>query len=245
MGWHCLGRISSGGVSKATPSRWQLLHASCTRVHVPVASCRSLEPKLLGLACYACCGDTREPAAVCTLPVHHEVCYAACCVTCPCCMLCRVLCCAVCHSRTVKELKESISGAQLDAGDLEQQAQHLRRQLATLSDRIKRLESQVRWAVQKHLGLSVHHMPRHLESRCPQHRSCEFPTPCLLHPVVLCCALLCCVQAAVKKEALESGIEEALRDKEAAMAENAAHQAKCLQHEAEVGAACMSIHGPV
>jgi hypothetical protein len=43
-----------------------------------------------------------------------------------------------------------------------------------------------------------------------------------------------CLQAAVKKEALESGIEEALRDKEAAMAENAAHQAKCLQHEAEV-----------
>lgn len=42
------------------------------------------------------------------------------------------------------------------------------------------------------------------------------------------------VQAAVKKEALESGIEEAMRDKEAAMAENAAHQAKCLQHEAEV-----------
>jgi hypothetical protein len=42
-------------------------------------------------------------------------------------------------------------------------------------------------------------------------------------------------QAAVKKEALESGIEEALRDKEAALAENAAHQAKCLQHEAEVG----------
>lgn len=38
----------------------------------------------------------------------------------------------------------------------------------------------------------------------------------------------------MKKEALESGIEEALRDKEAAMAENAAHQAKCLQHEAEV-----------
>lgn len=43
----------------------------------------------------------------------------------------------------MKELKESISGAQLDAGDLEQQAQHLKRQLATLSDRIKRLESQV------------------------------------------------------------------------------------------------------
>lgn len=88
------------------------------------------------------------------------------------------------HSRSVKELKESISGAQLDAGDLEQQAQHLKRQLATLADRIKRLES----------------------------------------------------QAAVKKEALESGIEEALRDKEAAMAENAAHQAKCLQHEAETRA---------
>lgn len=44
----------------------------------------------------------------------------------------------------MKELKESISGAQLDAGDLEQQAQHLKRQLATLADRIKRLESQVR-----------------------------------------------------------------------------------------------------
>ena len=57
-----------------------------------------------------------------------------------------VLCCVVCgagYSRSVKELKESISGAQLDAGDLEQQAQHLRRQLATLADRIKRLESQV------------------------------------------------------------------------------------------------------
>lgn len=46
-------------------------------------------------------------------------------------------------SRTVKELRESISGAQLDAGDLEQQQQHLKRQLATLADRIKRLESQV------------------------------------------------------------------------------------------------------
>lgn len=51
---------------------------------------------------------------------------------------------------------------------------------------------------------------------------------------VPCRAVLRCIQAAVKKEALESGIEEALRDKEAAMAENAAHQAKCLQHEAEV-----------
>lgn len=40
----------------------------------------------------------------------------------------------------------------------------------------------------------------------------------------------------MKKEALESGIEEALRDKEAAVAENAAQQAKCLQHEAEVRA---------
>lgn len=38
----------------------------------------------------------------------------------------------------------------------------------------------------------------------------------------------------MKKEALESGIEEAVRDREAAVAENAAHQAKCLQHEAEV-----------
>lgn len=44
------------------------------------------------------------------------------------------------------------------------------------------------------------------------------------------------LQAAVKKEALESGIEEALRDKEAAVAENAAQQAKRLQHEAEVRA---------
>lgn len=63
---------------------------------------------------------------------------------------CIVLCCVVLRcvffvprSRSVKELKESISGAQLDAGDLEQQAQHLKRQLATLADRIKRLESQV------------------------------------------------------------------------------------------------------
>ncbi|KAF8060492.1 kpr-2 [Scenedesmus sp. PABB004] len=88
------------------------------------------------------------------------------------------------HSRTAKELRESISGAQLDAGDLEQQQQHLRRQLATLSDRIKRLES----------------------------------------------------QAAVRKEALESSIEEQLRDKEAVQAENAAQQALCLQHEAETRA---------
>lgn len=43
----------------------------------------------------------------------------------------------------MKELKEQISGAQLDAGDLEQQGHHLKRQLATLADRIKRLESQV------------------------------------------------------------------------------------------------------
>lgn len=57
---------------------------------------------------------------------------------------------AICHipsallsSRTAKELREAISGAQLDAGDLEQQQQHLKRQLATLADRIKRLESQV------------------------------------------------------------------------------------------------------
>jgi hypothetical protein len=54
-------------------------------------------------------------------------------------------CCG--RSRTAKELRESISGAQLDAGDLEQQQQHLKRQLATLSDRIKRLESQVRFVV--------------------------------------------------------------------------------------------------
>jgi hypothetical protein len=38
----------------------------------------------------------------------------------------------------------------------------------------------------------------------------------------------------VKKEALESGIEEALRDKEAVVAENAAQHALCLQHEAAV-----------
>eukprot|EP00878_Enallax_costatus_P013072 GHUV01013660.1.p1 GENE.GHUV01013660.1~~GHUV01013660.1.p1 ORF type:complete len:449 (+),score=217.15 GHUV01013660.1:423-1769(+) len=88
------------------------------------------------------------------------------------------------HSRTVKELKENISGAQLDAGDLEQQQQHLKRQLATLADRIKRLES----------------------------------------------------QAAVKKEAMESSIEEQLRDKEAVQAENAAQQALILQHEAETRA---------
>lgn len=41
-------------------------------------------------------------------------------------------------------------------------------------------------------------------------------------------------QAAVKKEAMESSIEEQLRDKEAVQAENAAQQALCLQHEAEV-----------
>eukprot|EP00879_Flechtneria_rotunda_P009721 GHRR01010170.1.p2 GENE.GHRR01010170.1~~GHRR01010170.1.p2 ORF type:complete len:464 (+),score=213.62 GHRR01010170.1:562-1953(+) len=88
------------------------------------------------------------------------------------------------HSRTAKELREAISGAQLDAGDLEQQHQHLKRQLATLADRIKRLES----------------------------------------------------QAAVKKEAMESSIEEQLRDKEAVQAENAAQQALILQHEAEMRA---------
>lgn len=61
---------------------------------------------------------------------------------------------------------------------------------------------------------------------------------------MVCCAILSvALQAAVKKEALESGIEEALRDKEAALAENAAHQAKCLQHEAEVGDWCCSRHG--
>lgn len=50
----------------------------------------------------------------------------------------------------------------------------------------------------------------------------------------------------MKKEALESGIEEALRDKEAAVAENAAHQAKCLQHEAEVRACvCVWVCGSV
>jgi hypothetical protein len=38
----------------------------------------------------------------------------------------------------------------------------------------------------------------------------------------------------VKKEAMESSIEEQLRDKEAVQAENAAQQALCLQHEAEV-----------
>jgi hypothetical protein len=40
----------------------------------------------------------------------------------------------------------------------------------------------------------------------------------------------------VKKEAMESSIEEQLRDKEAVQAENAAQQALCLQHEAEVRA---------
>jgi hypothetical protein len=49
----------------------------------------------------------------------------------------------------------------------------------------------------------------------------------------------------VKKEALESGIEEAMRDKEAAMAEIAAHQAKCLQHEAEVRGMVQLIGGLV
>lgn len=42
------------------------------------------------------------------------------------------------------------------------------------------------------------------------------------------------LQAAVKKEAMESSIEEQLRDKEAVQAENAAQQALILQHEAEV-----------
>jgi hypothetical protein len=42
------------------------------------------------------------------------------------------------------------------------------------------------------------------------------------------------LKAAVKKEAMESSIEEQLRDKEAVQAENAAQQALCLQHEAEV-----------
>jgi hypothetical protein len=206
----------------------------------------------------------------------------------------------------VKELKESISGAQLDAGDLDQQAQHLKRQLATLSDRIKRLESQVgllkvqvcirlqrrreaggselrvQMLLQEAAGNTLPGRIKGLDSqmrtgwgsficatfamyRAPQAGSkmprCAISVFCLL---VLCCVVLyciamyvlipflrlvkcchavcccCCWQAAVKKEALESGIEEALRDKEAAMAENAAHQAKCLQHEAEVrGALCV------
>lgn len=38
----------------------------------------------------------------------------------------------------------------------------------------------------------------------------------------------------MKKEAMESSIEEQLRDKEAVQAENAAQQALILQHEAEV-----------
>lgn len=49
-----------------------------------------------------------------------------------------------------------------------------------------------------------------------------------------CCCRHDCCQAAVKKEAMESSIEEQLRDKEAVQAENAAQQALCLQHEAEV-----------
>lgn len=44
------------------------------------------------------------------------------------------------------------------------------------------------------------------------------------------------LQAAVRKEAMESSIEEQLRDKEAVQAENAAQQALILQHEAEVRA---------
>jgi hypothetical protein len=46
----------------------------------------------------------------------------------------------------------------------------------------------------------------------------------------------------VKKEAMESSIEEQLRDKEAVQAENAAQQALCLQHEAEVRG--YGWHGP-
>ena len=47
-------------------------------------------------------------------------------------------------SRKVKDLKEAIAAASNDQADLEAQQQHFKRQMATLSDRIKRLESQVR-----------------------------------------------------------------------------------------------------
>jgi hypothetical protein len=46
-------------------------------------------------------------------------------------------------SRKVKDLKEAIAAASNDQADLEAQQQHFKRQMATLSDRIKRLESQV------------------------------------------------------------------------------------------------------
>ena len=46
-------------------------------------------------------------------------------------------------SRKVKDLREAIAAAGNDGAELEAQQQHLRRQMATLSDRIKRLESQV------------------------------------------------------------------------------------------------------
>jgi len=83
-------------------------------------------------------------------------------------------------SRKVKDLKEAIVAASNDQADLEAQQQHFKRQMATLSDRIKRLES----------------------------------------------------QAAVKKEAMESSLDEQMKDKEAVEAENAAQACLIQQHEA-------------
>jgi uncharacterized protein (DUF3084 family) len=50
-------------------------------------------------------------------------------------------------SARVKGLRGAIAAAGAEAAELEAQQQHLKRQMATLSDRIKRLESQVgsRW----------------------------------------------------------------------------------------------------
>lgn len=51
------------------------------------------------------------------------------------------------------------------------------------------------------------------------------------------------MQAALKKEALASKIEEHLKDKEAVEAENACQAALAAQHEATVSAVCVTYCG--
>jgi chromosome segregation ATPase len=70
-------------------------------------------------------------------------------------------------SARVKGLRGAIAAAGAEAAELEAQQQHLKRQMATLSDRIKRLESQVG-------GAAVEQLQQHVIWNSTE-RNCNWP----------------------------------------------------------------------
>jgi hypothetical protein len=130
-------------------------------------------------------------------------------------------------SRRVKELKAQISAFDHEATQLAATQQHLKRQQASLVERIQRLEHQVGrgWGCGWGWGwdCSCARAPPERMPQCPARPPNAPAAPA--RP-----------QGALKIDAAESYVEQQLKDKEAVEAENAAMDARLSENEAQVRA---------